>query len=226
MENTRQQIIENILENKLIVIVRGLEKEKMLPLAEAMYAGGIRLMEITYAADGSVPEETTAESIRLIRENFAMSVGAGTVLTKRQVELTKAAGGGFIISPNVCESVIRRTRELDMVSIPGAMTPTEIQQAHLLGADFVKLFPAAQLGTDYIKAIRAPLSHIRMLAVGGIDYPDLQSYMKAGICGFGMGSNIVDKQAIARGDYAYITELARRFTDATKIRRDENADHR
>ena len=226
MENTRQQIIENILENKLIVIVRGLEKEKMLPLAEAMYAGGIRLMEITYAADGSVPEETTAESIRLIREHFAMSVGAGTVLTARQVELTKAAGGGFIISPNVCESVIRRTRELDMVSIPGAMTPTEIQQAHLLGADFVKLFPAAQLGTDYIKAIRAPLSHIRMLAVGGIDYPDLQSYMKAGICGFGMGSNIVDKQAIARGDYAYITELARRFTDATKIRRDENADHR
>lgn len=226
MENTRQQIIENILENKLIVIVRGLEKEKMLPLAEAMYAGGIRLMEITYAADGSVPEETTAESIRLIRENFAMSVGAGTVLTARQVELTKAAGGGFIISPNVCESVIRRTRELDMVSIPGAMTPTEIQQAHLLGADFVKLFPAAQLGPDYIKAIRAPLSHIRMLAVGGIDYPDLQSYMKAGICGFGMGSNIVDKQAIARGDYAYITELARRFTDATKIRRDENADHR
>lgn len=214
----REEIIQKILDNKLIVIVRGLGKEKMIPLAEAMYRGGIRLIEVTYAANGSIPEEVTAESIRMISEHFGgeMSVGAGTVLTENQVVMTKQAGGAYIISPNTNEQVIRKTRELDMVSMPGALTPTEIQQAHQYGADFVKIFPASNLGPAYIKAIRAPLSHIKLLAVGGIDYPDLQDYLKVGICGFGMGSNIVDKNAVAAGDFDAVTEKARLFVEALR----------
>ena len=215
----REDIIKKVLDEKLIVIVRGLEKEKMIPLAEAMYNGGIRLIEVTYAANGSIPKEVTAESIRLINEHFGgdMLVGAGTVLTTEQVELTKNAGGSYIISPNTNEEVIKRTRELGMVSMPGAFSPTEIEKAYSFGADFVKLFPASELGPSYVKAVRAPLSHIPLLAVGGIDHNNLKDYLKAGVCGFGMGSNIVDKKAIDEGNYAAITELAKRFVDAVKI---------
>mgnify|MGYP002530021773 CR=1 FL=1 len=212
----REQIIQKILDEKLIVIVRGLEKEKMIPLAEAMYEGGIRLIEVTFSANGSIPDEVTAECIRSIGEHFGgrMFVGAGTVLTPAQVGLTKAAGGSFIISPNVNEEVIKRTRELGMVSMPGALTPSEIENAHGYGADFVKVFPVSTLGPEYIKAVRAPLSHIRLLAVGGVDQHNLKDYLKAGVCGFGMASNIVDKKAVAEGNYAAITELARCYVEA------------
>ena len=214
----REDVIQKILEEKLIVIVRGLEKDKMIPLAEAMYEGGIRLIEVTYSANGSIPDEVTAECIRSIQEHFEgkMLVGAGTVLNEKQVEMTKAAGGSFIISPNVKEAVIKKTRELDMVSMPGALTPTEIEDAHEMGADFVKLFPVSTLGPEYVKAVCAPLSHIRLLAVGGVDHNNLKDYMKVGVCGFGMASNIVDKKMVAEGNYAGITELARRYVKAVK----------
>ncbi len=214
----REDIIQKILEEKLIVIVRGLEKDKMIPLAEAMYEGGIRLIEVTYSANGSIPDEVTAECIRSIQEHFGgkMLVGAGTVLNEKQVEMTKAAGGSFIISPNVKEAVIKKTRELDMVSMPGALTPTEIEDAHEMGADFVKLFPVSTLGPEYVKAVCAPLSHIRLLAVGGVDHNNLKDYLKVGVCGFGMASNIVDKKMVAEGNYAGITELARCYVEAVK----------
>lgn len=214
----REQIIQKVLDEKLIVIVRGLEKEKMIPLAEAMYEGGIRLIEVTYAANGSIPDEVTAECIRSIREHFGedMLVGAGTVLTEKQVEMTKAAGGSFIISPNVNEGVIKKTKELGMVSMPGALTPTEIENAHEAGADFVKVFPVSTLGPEYLKAVCAPLSHIKLLAVGGVDHHNLKDYLKVGVCGFGMASNIVDKKAVAEGNYAAITELAKCYVEAVK----------
>jgi len=214
----RENIIKKVLDEKLIVIVRGLGKDKMIPLAEAMYKGGIRLIEVTYAANGSIPHEVTAESISLINNHFGgdMLVGAGTVLTTKQVEMTKNAGGSYIISPNVNAKVIKKTIDLKMVSMPGAFSPTEIEMAHECGADFVKIFPASELGPCYIKAIRAPLSHIKMLAVGGIDHTNLKDYLNVGICGFGMGSNIVDKKALADGNYEAITELAKRFVDAVK----------
>ena len=123
----------NIIDNeKLIVIVRGVAREDLIPLAEAMYKGGVRLLEITYSANGSVPDEETADRIKMLADHFAgrMYIGAGTVLTERQVELTYEAGGKFIISPDTSPEVILKTRELGLVSMPGALTPTEIQAAH------------------------------------------------------------------------------------------------
>ena len=210
----REEVVKAIEKDKLIVIVRGVERDKLIPLAEAMYEGGIRLLEVTYSADGKVSDADTAENIRMLCEHFAgrMHIGAGTVL--KQVEKTKKAGGEFIISPDTCEEVIRRTRELDMVSMPGALTPTEIQTAHKAGADFVKLFPITNLGSGYVKAVRAPLCHIRMTAVGGVDQSNMKEYLKAGVCGFGVGSNIVDKKMLAAEDYAGITALAKEYVEA------------
>lgn len=214
----RKQVMEAIEKEKLIVIVRGVEKEKLLPLCEAMYAGGIRLLEITYDASGKVTSEETAENIRMLSEAFAgrMYIGAGTVLNEKQVELTKNAGGSFIISPNTKEAVIQKTVALDMVSMPGALTPTEIEAAHEYGADFVKLFPVANLGPDYVKAVKAPLSHIKLTAVGGINEENMPVYLKAGVSGFGIGTNIVDKKLIAQEDWTAVTALAKKYVAATE----------
>lgn len=213
----RSRVIEAIEREKIIVIVRGVAADKLIPLAEAMYEGGIRLLEVTYSADGSVSDEETAKNIEMLSKHFEgrMYIGAGTVITEKQVELTKKAGGKFIISPDTYENVIRKTRELDMVSMPGALTPTEIQKAHRCGADFVKLFPITNLGTEYVKAVKAPLSHIKFLAVGGINENNMSDYLKAGVCGFGIGSNIVNKKFIDSGDYASITQLAKKYTGVT-----------
>lgn len=210
----KQQVIDRILKEKIVVIVRGIASDKIIPLAEAMYEGGIRLLEITYNASNMDENAEVAANIKKLTEHFGdrMLIGAGTVLTTEQVALTKAAGGTFIISPNVDEAVIKATCELDMVSIPGALTPTESVMAHDAGADFVKLFPITGLGSSYVKAIKAPLSHIRFLGVGGIDENNMEEYEKAGVCGFGIGSNIVSKKLVEAGDFAAITELAKLYT--------------
>ena len=161
------KLIKMIENEKIIVIVRGVPSEKLIPLVEAMYSGGIRFLEITYSADGSTSDEKTAENIKMLSEHFdgRMYIGAGTVLSEKQVELTKEAGGQFVISPDTNPDIIKKTKELGMVSIPGALTPSEITIAHRSGADFVKMFPIVNMGADYVKAIKAPLSHIRLLAV-------------------------------------------------------------
>lgn len=209
----REKILKSVEQNKIIVIVRDVKKEKLIPLAEAMYNGGIRLLEVTFSADGKITDEETAENIKMLSEHFGdrMHIGAGTVLSESQVELVKKASGSFIISPDTNEAVITKTRELGLVSMPGALTPTEIQAAHRAGADFVKLFPISNLGPEYVKAVKAPLSHIKLLAVGGIHDGNMTEYIKAGVSGFGIGSNITDKKLIENNEFEKITDLAKRY---------------
>lgn len=209
----RNTVIGAVEKYGIIAIIRGVSREKLIPLAEALYRGGIRLLEVTYSADGSVSDGKTAESIGELVRHFGgrMLIGAGTVLTVEQVELTAKAGGGFIISPNVDKEVIEATVGLGLVSMPGALTPTEICQADKYGADFVKLFPISDLGSGYVKAVKAPLSHVKLLAVGGITDENMSEYLKAGVCGFGIGSSLTDKKMIAEGDWNGITSLAEKY---------------
>lgn len=214
----RNNVINAIENEKLIVIVRGVERLKLIPLAEAMYRGGVRLLEITYSANGKVSDEETAESIKMLADHFSgrMLIGAGTVLTEKQVELTAKAGGSFIISPDTNAAVIKKTRELSLVSMPGALTPTEITTAHTAGADFIKLFPIDAFGPSYIKAVTAPLSHVKLLAVGGVNLENIPTYKKLGIAGFGIGSNIIDKKLISNNDFEGITALAEKYVKLIK----------
>lgn len=212
----KETVIRAVEKYKLVAILRGVPEEKLTRVAQALYDGGVRLLEITYSPDGSISDEETARCIGLLVKEFAgrMYIGAGTVLTREQVRLTKEAGGLFIISPNVDEAVIRETCALGLVSMPGALTPTEICNAHSFGADFVKLFPAGDMGVGYVKSVKAPLSHIKMLAVGGINEKTIASYLRTGVCGFGIGSNIVSKKMVDENDYQGITALAREFVAA------------
>lgn len=214
----REAVISAVKEHRLIVIVRGVAPDRLIDLGEAMYRGGVRLLEVTYSAVGAPSDEQTAESISALSKHFEgrMLIGAGTVISERQVELTARAGGKFIISPDANEAVIRKTRELGLVSMPGALTPTEITAAHRAGADFVKLFPIGNMGADYVKAVRAPLSHVSLLAVGGIDLGNIAEYRAAGVVGFGIGSSIVRKDMIERGDLEGICELAKKYVEAVR----------
>ncbi len=214
----KQEIIDLIEKEKIIVIVRGVEKDKLIPLAEAMYNGGIRLLEITYDANQSPTDEQTAQNIKMLADHFKdkMLIGSGTTVKESQVELTKNAGGKFIISPDTYDAVIKKTCECGLVSIPGAVTPSEIQTAHRCGADFVKIFPSVNLGASYIKAVSAPLSNIKFLAVGGIDETNMNDYLEAGVCGFGIGSNITNKKMIKENNWDEISKLAEKYVSVVK----------
>ena len=162
----REKTVEWALKEKIIAIVRGMEAKDCLRVAQALYDGGIRLMEITYDQRDPAQWAKTADAIGKIAEAFEgrMLVGAGTVTTPELVTRTRDAGGQFIISPDTNPAVSARTRELELVSMPGAMTPSEILAAHAAGADLVKLFPAAALGSAYLQAVRSPISHVRIMA--------------------------------------------------------------
>lgn len=214
----RSEIIKKIQQHKLVAIVRGVAPNKCIKIADALYKGGFRLMEITFDNENPDSFENTADAIKAVAETFKgeMLVGAGTVLTPEQVELVHKAGGKFIISPDVNPSVIQKTVELDMVSMPGALTPSEITAANRAGADFVKLFPISSLGAAYVKAIRAPLKHIPMLAVGGVTPENLPEFLKIGCAGAGIGGNLVNTEAVKNGDFDAITKVALEFTNAIK----------
>ena len=214
----RETVIQWAYEHKIVAIVRGIEPEKCLKVAEALYEGGIRMNEITYDQKNPAGWAETAQTIgKLVKAmEGKMLIGAGTVTTVELVELTHKAGGLFIISPNTNTDVIRRTRELGMVSMPGALTPTDVVAAYEAGADIVKLFPISTFGPGYLKAIKAPLSHIPMMAVGGINEKNAAEYLAAGAIGVGVGGNLANKTWIDAGEYHKITETAAAMVAATK----------
>ena len=211
----RQEIISAIEQHRIVVIARGLTRDELMKTAEAMYRGGIRLMEVTFNSCGNPSDEETAANIAMLAEHFKgrMYIGAGTVLRPAQVDLAAKAGAAYIISPDSKRDVIERTRELGLVSLPGAFTPTECTTAWDFGADFIKIFPNSEMKPSYIKALKAPLSHIRFLAVGGVNEKNMKEYLAAGACGVGIATGIVDRRMVAEKNWAGITALARSYTE-------------
>ena len=212
-----EETAKAIHQYKIIVIIRGVQAAYIKSLANALYKGGIRLIEVTFnQKNGSNGITETAECIKIIKESTDghIHVGAGTVLTARQLHAAASAGAEYIVSPNVDIDVIKETKKLGLISIPGALTPTEIITAHKAGADFVKLFPAGDLGLGYIKSIIAPINHIPMLAVGGVDEKNISDFLNAGLCGVGVGSNIIPKNLVENGRFDEITELAKVYVAA------------
>ena len=210
--------LDFILENKVITIVRKVYGQQLLSLSDALRDGGIRMIECTFDQQDPDCIRKTQEAIRSLRERHGedMMFGAGTVLTPEQVVAAYEAGAQYIISPNVSEAVIAKTKELGMISMPGAATPTEIMNAHYWGADLVKLFPAGTLGFKYIKDILAPISHVKLLAVGGVNENNVAEFLKAGMYGAGIGGNLANKKWIDAGEYHKITETARKLIEAVK----------
>ena len=208
--------LEYVKERKIVAIVRGLSPEYLIRLGHAFEEGGIGLMEVTYNQSAPETWKDTARGIEAVEKEFGdrLLVGAGTVITLEQVSMTYNAGGHYLVTPTTQPEIIRAGKALGLGLYPGAFTPSEILAAYEAGADAVKVFPASCLGPGYIKAIRAPLSHIPLMAVGGVNEKNAADFLKAGCVGLGVGGNLVNKEWIRDGEWEKITALAKEFKKA------------
>ena len=209
----REQVIEQIRNKKVIAIVRGIYDQECVQLAQALHLGGVDLLEATFDPIHAEERLHTAETIKMLNNRLGniMTFGAGTVTTVEMVLQAKKAGAKFIVSPNTNEAVIRATVENDMVSIPGALTPTEIKYAHDCGGDFIKVFPAGNMGVSYFKNIHAPLIDCELMAVGNVNEENAKDYLSAGCSGVGVAGCLFKKEWVKAGEWDRITEAAKRF---------------
>lgn len=219
MEAYEMTVMERVMKEKIIAIVRGISNDRIIDTCKALSAGGINMIEVTFNQSSPTGNEDTYNAIKAISDQLGetICVGAGTVMTLEQTELAVKAGAKYIISPNFDKDVVAKTLELGAISMPGVLTPTEIVDAYKAGASVAKLFPAGNIGLDYIKSIKAPISHIPMMAVGGVDVDNARAFIQAGCDGLGIGSSLVNKTLINESRYEELTELAKRFVEAVTI---------
>lgn len=215
------QFVKEFSESKVIVVCRGIAEGEIVNVAQAMYDGGIRFMEVPFNQADPSSFASTARKIKAVRETMdgKMHVGAGTVITMEQFEIAKDAGAEIIVSPTMEEDVIVATKEAGLVSMPGCATPSEMTKAYELGADLIKLFPASMVTMKTIKEISVPLNHLPLVCFGGVSSENIKEVLATGVIGVGMASSILDKKALANKDYAKITELAKAVTE--QIRKEE-----
>lgn len=202
-------VLDIIDQHKIVAIVRLDDLSIAQDLTAALVAGGIRAIEFTLTNPDAV---TTIGKIRQTVDD-TVAIGAGSVVTVEQVQAIADAGGQFIVSPVTKPDVIQACVDLDLPTMPGALTPTEIQMAWELGASVVKVFPAHQFSIGYIKDVRAPLPHLRLLPTGGVTVDNIRAYLDAGSFGVGIGSSLVNKANVANHDWAALTQLAQQFVD-------------
>lgn len=210
---------ERLLKEKLVIIARGIPAEKLIRCCEALLKAGVCCLESTFDHRLEEPLADNAKKLQAVRNAFGEQIclGAGTVLTADEVKAAYDAGAEYIISPNTNPDVIHETRKRGMISIPGAMTPSEICRAWEEGADIVKLFPADDVGMHYIENLKGPLPHIPLMATGGINPATLPILLAHGVDVAGTGVSILKKTFIEQDDYEAIEMLARQHRDAIRL---------
>lgn len=196
----------------LIAIVRLDSAGELVPVARAIAAGGVSVIEFTMTTPGAL--RTIEESSKAL--GGEVLIGAGTVLDAETARAAILAGAEFIVAPTLNAEVIEICHRYDKVVVPGAYTPTEILTAWELGADFVKLFPAEVGGPAYLKAVRAPLPQVRLVAVGGVTVETAGAFIRAGAVALGVGSNLVNQKVVAEGRLADLTATARALSQAVQ----------
>ncbi|QQC96868.1 bifunctional 4-hydroxy-2-oxoglutarate aldolase/2-dehydro-3-deoxy-phosphogluconate aldolase [Mammaliicoccus sciuri] len=193
--------LQTIKETKLIAILRNANPNDILPIVETLYKADIRAIEVTMNSPKAL------ESIELISNEMKdkVVVGAGTVLDAESARLAILSGATFILSPTVDKDTIRMSKKYGAVSIPGALTPTEILEAYEYGGDIIKVFPTTSLGPEYIKDLQGPLPHIPLLPTGGVSIDNVTDFIEAGAVGVGLGSALVNTKV--ETNKAYFEEL-------------------
>lgn len=201
----RQTIIEEILKRKAVAVLRIKEPEKLKKVIEALADGGITIAEITM---------TVPNAIQLIEKmsnelDKNIIVGVGSVLNKQVAEDAIKAGAKYVVSPIFKKEIIETAHKYDIPAMPGCFTPTEIQTAYESDADIIKVFPADVLGMAFFKGILAPMPHLKLMPTGGVTLTNAGEWLKAGACAVGIGSALLDKEAIQNEKYEKLTENAK-----------------
>lgn len=185
----------------IVGIIRGLPLETVRPIAQAYQDAGLYTLEITMNTPGAT------KTISVLRKEFPeMNIGAGTVCTMDDLNRVLDAGSQFVVTPVLVEEVVKHSVAQQIPVFPGAYSPTEIYQAWSWGASAVKIFPATQLGAQFVKDVLAPLHQIKLLPTGGVSLENIRAFFSAGAVGVGMGSSLLDKQLIQEGDFAGLKE--------------------
>lgn len=214
-QEQRKNYLEDFEKHKVIVVCRGVDLEEIVHVAQAMYDGGIRFMEVPFIQDDPASFPLTAAKIKAVKEGLAgkMHIGAGTVITMEQFRLAKKAGAEVIVSPCMDEKIIKSAKRAGLIAMPGCTTPSEMVRANQLGAEYIKLFPASVTTLKTIKEIKVPLSHLKLICFGGVSAENIAEVLATGVSGVGMASCVLDKAALANKDYAKITQLAKAVTE-------------
>jgi 2-dehydro-3-deoxyphosphogluconate aldolase/(4S)-4-hydroxy-2-oxoglutarate aldolase len=204
---SRDTTLKRILDGGIVAVVRAESGESLVKVVRALADGGVTAAEITFTVPDAI------DVIRRVRQEVgdAVMLGAGTVLDAETARVALLAGAEYIVAPTVNLEVIRLCRRYDKAVMPGAFTPTEVLTAWEAGADIVKIFPADVGGPAYLKALRGPLPQVRVMPTGGVDLDTAESFLKAGACCLGVGGSLVEARAVAAGDFARITDLARQY---------------
>jgi 2-dehydro-3-deoxyphosphogluconate aldolase/(4S)-4-hydroxy-2-oxoglutarate aldolase len=198
----RMSVIETIFRNKIVAIIRGADPVDALKIIAALSESGITLVEVTMNSRGAL--EVIEQAAR--NPVGELIIGAGTVLDTAAAQDAISAGAKFIISPHFNQEIIDITKKNGAVSIPGALTPTEIVSAYAAGGDIIKIFPASA-GIQYIKDLRGPLPHIPLMPTGGVNIGNIGAFLKAGAVAVGIGSDLVNTKMKVTADYLEALKL-------------------
>lgn len=201
---------ETIVDSGIVAILRGIDADNIVPVAEAMHEGGVRAIEVT--ADAKQASKLVAAVDNALSDTDTI-VGAGTVMDATTARNVVEAGAEFVLSPHFSSEVVEVCNQAGVIAAPGVMTPTEATEALASGADILKLFPASTVGPGHVSALRSPLGDVPVMPTGGVSTANVADYFDAGAVAVGVGSAIVDYEAIADGDMMAVERLAREFVD-------------
>jgi 2-dehydro-3-deoxyphosphogluconate aldolase/(4S)-4-hydroxy-2-oxoglutarate aldolase len=205
MSETTSKVIERV---GLIPVLRAKNPKQALAIVDAMIAGGVTVVEVTMTVPGAI------DVLRHLKQKYGdtLLLGSGTVTTAKEAEATIEAGAEFVVSPSLHLDVIEATKAAHKLSIPGALTPTEVITAHRTGADYIKIFPCSAMGgAPYLKALLAPFPFLKLIPTGGVTLQTAEGFLKAGARALGVGSDLVNLAAIDDGRPEAITETARAY---------------
>jgi len=214
---SRHEVVRRIIETGIVAVMRAPSGEVLLEAAEALAAGGVEVVEVTFTVPGA------AQVIQQVAQRLGKRVllGAGTVLDPETARTAVLAGAEFIVAPTLNLEVIRMAHRYDKAVLPGALSPTEVLTAWEAGADIVKLFPSDLTGPGYLKALHGPLPQVRLMPTGGVNLQTAADFLRAGACALGVGGALVEKKALAARDFGRIESLARQYVQIIRQTRSE-----
>ena len=212
---SREQDLQRVIDCGIVAVVRFADPGPLVEVVRALAAGGVTVAEVTFTVPGAL--DVIREAKKALGDRVLL--GAGTVLDPETARAALLAGAEFIVAPNLNLDVIRLCRRYDKLVMPGAFTPTEIVSAWEAGADIVKVFPADVVGPAFFKAMRGPLPQVKLMPTGGVDLTTAGEFLKAGAVCLGVGSQLVEPKAVAAGDFARITQLAKQYVEIVKKER-------
>jgi 2-dehydro-3-deoxyphosphogluconate aldolase / (4S)-4-hydroxy-2-oxoglutarate aldolase len=216
-ERATRPLVQQIEEAGIVAVIRLKEPEKVRAVVDALAEGGIRALEVTMTVPGAV--EVIRQLAPTLPSGFIF--GAGTVCDADTVARVVDAGARFVVSPVFRRDVIEACHARDVAAMPGCFTPTEILDAWDAGADVVKVFPATALGPGYIKDVRAPLPHVKLMPTGGVTVENAGDWIRAGAVAVGVGTSLLDTQAIAAGDFGVLRTKAEQMLANVRAARED-----